>query len=60
MHGAAVAFNRKSILRFAGNLPLRGDILCRDTHVHGVEWIGQCAHHHIDIAAVPHALAPAQ
>ena len=57
---AAVALHRKLVLLRARNAPFLGDVLGGDAHVHGVEGIGERAHHHVDRAAVAHALAPAQ
>jgi hypothetical protein len=58
--GAAVALHRKFVLLRARNIPFRGDVLGGDAHVHRIERVGERAHHHVDRAAVPHALAPAQ
>ena len=55
-----MAFDRELVLLLARDLPFLGDVLGGDAHVHGVERIGQRAHHHVDHAAVVHALAPAQ
>ena len=59
LDGLVLRAHRKSVLIFARDAPLVGDILGGDPHVVAVERIIECTHQSVNGTSVAHARTPA-
>jgi hypothetical protein len=55
--GAALRLDRQGILLFAADVPLLGQILCRDAHMTDTKRVGERGDHHVDGLGIAHACA---